>query len=88
MGFYVRSLFFFCLFFAVLCLLSSFEIISHCLWDFVLGPCVCDDELCVLSSFAIILLGEYRADCFTLSYDVESGSEITPCNKIDKPSVV
>ena len=23
-----------------------------------------------------------------LSYDVESGSEITPCNKIDKPLVV
>ena len=25
---------------------------------------------------------------FTLSYDVASGSEITPCNKIDKPPVV
>ena len=24
----------------------------------------------------------------TLSYDVASGSEITPCNKIDKPLVV
>ena len=25
---------------------------------------------------------------FTLSYDVASGSEITPCDKIDKPLVV
>ena len=25
---------------------------------------------------------------FILSYDVASGSEITPCNKIDKPLVV
>ena len=25
---------------------------------------------------------------FELSYDVASGSEITPCNKIDKPLVV
>ena len=25
---------------------------------------------------------------WTLSYDVASGSEITPCNKIDKPLVV
>ena len=25
---------------------------------------------------------------FLLSYDVASGSEITPCNKIDKPLVV
>ena len=25
---------------------------------------------------------------FKLSYDVASGSEITPCNKIDKPLVV
>ena len=25
---------------------------------------------------------------FRLSYDVASGSEITPCNKIDKPLVV
>ena len=25
---------------------------------------------------------------FNLSYDVASGSEITPCNEIDKPQVV
>ena len=25
---------------------------------------------------------------FILSYDVASGSEITPCNKIDKPLLV
>ena len=27
-------------------------------------------------------------DYVVLSYDVTSGSEITPCNKIDKPLVV
>ena len=30
-------------------------------------------------------LGRYK---FLLSYDVASGSEITPCNKFDKPLVV
>ena len=31
-----------------------------------------------------------RRECniYILSYDVASGSEITPCNKIDKPLVV
>ena len=38
--------------------------------------------LSVLSNFAIIFDGEKRAVYLTLSYDVASGSEITPCNKI------
>ena len=29
-----------------------------------------------------------HAEYFYLSYDIASGSEITPCNKIDKPLVV
>ena len=44
--------------------------------------------LSVLSNFAIIFDGEKRAVYLTLSYDVASGSEITPCNKICKPLVV
>ena len=34
--------------------------------------------------------GVWSAHAYThlLSYDVASGSEITPCNKIDKPQVV
>ena len=32
-------------------------------------------------------LFQYRLEAH-LSYDVTSGSEITPCNKIDKPLVV
>ena len=32
-----------------------------------------------------LYLGRYK---FLLSYDVASGSEITPCNKINKPLVV
>ena len=35
------------------------------------------------SATIITLLGK-----LSLSYDVASGSEITPCNKIDKPLVV
>ena len=31
---------------------------------------------------------EKYLNLFILSYDVASGSEITPCNKIDKPQVV
>ena len=34
------------------------------------------------------LLGWERHNYSHLSYDVASGSEITPCNKIDKPLVV
>ena len=33
------------------------------------------------------VLNDILTEC-TLSYDVASGSEITPCNKIDKPLVV
>ena len=33
-------------------------------------------------------INPYCAGYFYLSYDVASGSEITPCNKIDKPLVV
>ena len=33
-----------------------------------------------------IVIRKVRLQC--LSYDVASGSEITPCNKIDKPLVV
>ena len=38
----------------------------------------------VLQSF----VGKYENEKHYLSYDVASGSEITPCNKIDKPLVV
>ena len=40
--------------------------------------------------FLIINLNVLYLDVFkcVLSYDVASGSEITPCNKIDKPLVV
>ena len=35
------------------------------------------------------IMSRHRKDTIkTLSYDAASGSEITPCNKIDKPLVV
>ena len=42
-------------------------------------------------SFSIIyssISSSQQLNIFSLSYDVASGSEITPCNKIDKPLVV
>ena len=39
----------------------------------------------IISFFFCNFSGNYY---WTLSYDVTSGSEITPCNKIDKPLVV
>ena len=48
----------------------------------LIGPYVveCSTQHCI----QISALSVYN----TLSYDVASGSEITPCNKIDKPLVV
>ena len=47
--------------------------------------------LCVISSLAMILLSE-KIEGLTcllfLSHDVAFVSDITPCNKIDKPLVV
>ena len=37
---------------------------------------------------SLYILRGNRLDFEILSYDVGSGSEITPCNKIDKPLVV
>ena len=40
---------------------------------------------------SFLVLQSWMAGCLTkysLSYDVGSGSEITPCSKIDKPLVV
>ena len=41
---------------------------------------------CVFVTFPCDILGQVWY--LILSYDVASGSEITPCNKIDKPLVV
>ena len=40
-------------------------------------------ECSFFSLFCVFFVAEYD-----LSYDVAPGSEITPCNKIDKPLVV
>ena len=40
-------------------------------------------EIQLFLNYALYLINK-----FPLSYDVASGSEITPCNKIDKPLVV
>ena len=59
---------------------------------FVFGPCCDMQYLVLLTSFAMVTVldEEERAACFTyaLSYDVSSGSEMMPCNKIYKPLVV
>ena len=39
----------------------------------------------MFASMIKVVLNAYK---YILSYDVASGSEITPCNKIDKPLVV
>ena len=54
--------------------------------------CVCDSDFVIhicAFEFAIhpIFGKERRLFYFILSYDVASGSEITPCNKINKPQV-
>ena len=38
-----------------------------------------------VENFNLLVLGQVK---ICLSYDVTSGSEITPCNRIDKPLVV
>ena len=53
------------------------------LLDFYLG------QLRIISQRGMSLLcTPHIYDIVLLSYDVASGSEITPCNKIDKPLVV
>ena len=51
--------------------------------------CTCADlpEILLLSDVKSIEI-LYTVRYIKLSYDVASGSEITPCNKIDKPLVV
>ena len=63
--------------------------------DFVLANSADMDEMHVeYCSLYLSLYGQeqhvhpYHAGYFYLSYDVTSGSEITPCNKICKPLVV
>ena len=49
------------------------------------------DIFLVLSSFWKVKydrIQEYKSTKYYSSYDVASESEITPCNKIDKPLVV
>ena len=42
----------------------------------------------VANSIISDVQNEFRKGKSILSYDVASGSEITPCNKIDKPLVI
>ena len=45
--------------------------------------------LCIYPTRLInLIMHENSCKILYLSYDVASGSEITPCNKIDKPLVV
>ena len=57
-------------------------------YDFMITNCSGNMTSKLLSCFPFCQIIFWGIVDIVLSYDVASGSEITPCNKIDKPLVV